>query len=181
MQSSVHCGPVSRNTVPNTPMHTSVLLTVSRGDSAAHILPHHEQLQQALVGHQKPPEVLSGFQERIRNKEVPGFGCCYFVCLYSFPWSLFLLSYQLSSKFAAIQTIDILKATQTAILFSKYAVAFKRKMTLPSLMKLLKAFAQLSLVSHTYKQIPIAIFTNASIFVYAVFRTISLEFQVSCT
>lgn len=129
MQSSVHCGPVSRNTVPNTPMHTSILLTVSRGDSAAHILPHHEQPQQALVGHQKPPEVLSGFQERIRNKEVPGFGCCYFVCLYSFPWSLFLLSYQLSSKFATIQTIDILKATQTAILFSKYAAAFKRKMT----------------------------------------------------
>lgn len=61
MQSSIYHGPVSRNTLPNTPMHTSIFLTVSHGDSAAHILPHHEQLQQALVGHQKPPEVLSGF------------------------------------------------------------------------------------------------------------------------
>lgn len=41
--------------------HQVVQSLVSHGDSAAHILPHHEQLQQALVGHQKPPEVLSGF------------------------------------------------------------------------------------------------------------------------
>lgn len=68
--------------------NTGNFLTVSHVDSVAHILPHHEQLQPALVGHQKPPEVLSGFWERIGNSQVPDFGLGFFGGLF---WVVFVV------------------------------------------------------------------------------------------